>query len=457
MDAGCRGIGPWRRRDEWWGNGVARGTADGTRVRVVQKYGGSSVADAESIKRVAKRIVATKQRGHDVVVVISAMGDTTDELMDLALRVSPQPPPRELDMLLTAGERMSAALLAMAIADQGMHARSLTGSQAGIITTGTHGNARIIDITPGRITKALDEDHIVIVAGFQGVAQDTKDVTTLGRGASDTTAVALAAALGADYCEIYTDVDGVYTADPRIVPSARRIPEISYEEMLEMAACGAKILHLRCVEYARRENVAVQVRSSFTDKPGTWVRDPVPPDPSQEGTPVEQAIISGVAHDRSEAKITIVGVPDRVGEAARIFEAVAATEINIDMIVQNVSAVATGRTDISFTLPRTDGQTAIATLNALQTEVGFADLLYDDQIGKVSVVGVGMRSHPGVTAKFFSALAAVDVNIEMISTSEIRISVVVSQDDVDRAVAAAHTAFGLDATEQAVVYAGTGR
>ncbi len=430
--------------------------------RVVQKYGGSSVADAESIKRVAKRIVATKQAGHDVVVVISAMGDTTDELMDLALQVSPLPPPRELDMLLTAGERMSAALLAMAIHDQGLHARSLTGSQAGIITTGTHGNARIIDITPGRITTALDQDDIVIVAGFQGVAQDTKDVTTLGRGASDTTAVALAASLGADYCEIYTDVDGIYTADPRIVPSARRIPHISYEEMLEMAACGAKVLHLRCVEYARRENVRVHVRSSFSDKDGTWVQEleAIPTRTSQldqEGNAMEQAIISGVAHDRSEAKITIVGVPDQVGEAARIFEAVAATEINIDMIVQNVSAVATSRTDISFTLPRTDGVAAMAALDALKADVGFTDVLYDDQIGKVSVVGVGMRSHPGVTAKFFSSLAAVGVNIEMISTSEIRISVVVDQDDVDRAVAAAHTAFGLDATEQAIVYAGTGR
>ena len=419
--------------------------------RVVQKYGGSSVADADSIKRVAKRIVATKAEGHDVVVVISAMGDTTDELMDLALQVSPLPPPRELDMLLTAGERMSAALLAMAIHDQGMHARSLTGSQAGIITTGTHGNARIIDITPGRITSALDQGDIVIVAGFQGVAQDTKDVTTLGRGASDTTAVALAASLGADHCEIYTDVDGVYTADPRIVPSARRIPHISYEEMLEMAACGAKILHLRCVEYARRENVRVHVRSSFSDRDGTWVTE------LEEGSEMESAIISGVAHDRSEAKITIVGVPDRVGEAARIFEAVAATDINIDMIVQNESAVATSMTDISFTLPKTDGSAAMASLDAIKDAVGFADVLYDDQIGKVSVVGVGMRSHPGVTAKFFSALAAVGVNIKMISTSEIRISVVIDQDDVDRAVAAAHTAFGLDASEVAVVYAGTGR
>jgi aspartate kinase len=420
-------------------------------ARVVQKFGGSSVADADSIKRVAKRIAATKQEGHEVVVVISAMGDTTDELMDLALEVSPQPAPRELDMLLTAGERMSAALLAMAIGDQGLRARSFTGSQAGVITTGTHGNARIIDITPGRIVSALETGDVVIVAGFQGVSQDTKDITTIGRGGSDTTAVALAASLGADYCEIYTDVDGVFTADPRIAPNARRIPRISYEEMLEMAACGAKILHLRCVEYARREHVPVHVRSSFTTKEGTWVTD------LEEGTEMEQAIISGVAHDRSEAKITVVGVPDRVGEAARIFEAISSIEVNIDMIVQNVSAVATGRTDISFTLPKTDGQAAIATLNALKDSVGFEDLLYDDQIGKVSVVGVGMRSHPGVTAKFFASLAEAEVNIEMISTSEIRISVVVDQDDVDRAVRAAHTAFGLDSTEEAVVYAGTGR
>ena len=420
-------------------------------ARVVQKFGGSSVADADSIKRVAKRIVATKQAGHEVVVVISAMGDTTDELMDLAFRVSPQPAPRELDMLLTAGERMSAALLAMAIGDQGLSARSFTGSQAGVITTGTHGNARIIDITPGRIVSALQTGDVVIVAGFQGVSQDTKDITTIGRGGSDTTAVALAAALGADYCEIYTDVDGVFTADPRIAPNARRIPKISYEEMLEMAACGAKILHLRCVEYARREHVPVHVRSSFTTREGTWVTD------LEEGSAMEQAIISGVAHDRGEAKITITGVPDRIGEAARVFEAIASIEVNIDMIVQNVSAVSTGRTDISFTLPKTDGKAAVAALNAVKAEVGFDDILYDDQIGKVSVVGVGMRSHPGVTAKFFASLAEAEVNIEMISTSEIRISVVVDQDDVDRAVRAAHTAFGLDSEEQAVVYAGTGR
>jgi aspartate kinase len=421
-------------------------------ARVVQKFGGSSVADAMSIKRVAKRIVATKQAGHEVVVVISAMGDTTDELMDLALQVSPQPAPRELDMLITTGERQSAALLAMAIADQGMSARSYTGSQAGVLTTGTHGNARIIDITPGRIASALNSDAIVIVAGFQGVAQDTKDITTLGRGASDTTAVALAASLGAERCEIYTDVDGVFTADPRIVPNARCIEKISYEEMLEMAACGAKVLHLRCVEYARRERVPVHVRSSFANREGTQVSDF-----DEEESGMEQAIVSGVVHDRSEAKITIVGVPDKIGEAARIFEAVSSIEINLDMIVQNVSAVATGRTDISFTLPKTDGKAAIDALTALKDVIGFHELLYDDQIGKVSVIGVGMRSHPGVTAKFFASLAKAEVNLEMISTSEIRISVVVNEDDVDRAVRAAHTAFELDVADEAVVYAGTGR
>ncbi|MDA8438408.1 MAG: aspartate kinase [Propionibacterium sp.] len=422
--------------------------------RIVQKFGGSSVADAESIKRVAKRIVATKQAGNEVVIVISAMGDTTDDLMDLALRVSPQPEPRELDMLLTTGERQSAALLAMALSDLGVRAKSYTGSQAGVITTGTHGNARIIDITPGRIVSSLDDGDIVIVAGFQGVSQTTKDITTLGRGASDTTAVALAAALGADFCEIYTDVDGVFTADPRIVPGARRIPAISYEEMLEMAACGAKILHLRCVEYARRENVPVHVRSSFSDKPGTWVKDL---SPVEQGAAVEQALISGVAHDRSEAKVTVVAVPDHPGEAAAIFDVIARADINIDMIVQNVSRGAEGRTDISFTLPSADARKAIEALRAEQDRIGFADLLFDDQVGKVSIIGVGMRSHPGVTASFFNALAAADVNIDMISTSEIRISVVVDEADVDRAVQAAHTAFGLDADGEAVVYAGTGR
>ncbi len=421
-------------------------------MRVVQKFGGSSVADADSIKRVARRIVATQERGNEVVVVISAMGDTTDELMDLALKVSPQPRARELDMLLTAGERMSAALLAMAINDLGANARSFTGSQAGVITTGTHGDARIIDITPGRIVSALDDGDIVIVAGFQGVSQTTKDVTTLGRGASDTTAVALAAALHASHCEIYSDVDGVFTADPRIVPGARRIPEICYEDMLEMAANGAKILHLRCVEYARRENVAVHVRSSFSDRPGTWVKDI-----NYEEGGMEQPLISGVAHDRSEAKITIVGVPDQVGAAASIFTTVAEADINIDMIVQNVSREHEARTDISFTLAQQDGAKAIAALRVVQEQIGFFDVLYNDQVGKVSVVGVGMRSHPGVTARFFRALADAGVNIGMISTSEIRISVVVDIDDVDRAVRAGHTAFGLDSDEQAIVYAGTGR
>ena len=422
---------------------------------VVQKYGGSSVADADGIKRVAQRIVATRKAGHAVVVVVSAMGDTTDELRDLANQVSPAPPGRELDMLLTAGERISMALLAMAIANLGLQGRSFTGSQAGVITDSTHGKARIIDITPGRIQAALEDGAIPIVAGFQGVSQTTKDITTLGRGASDTTAVALAAALGADYCEIYTDVDGVFTADPRIVPGARRLPRISYEEMLEMAACGAKVLMLRCVEYARRYQMPIHVRSSFSNKEGTWVIDA---GAVTEGEAMEQAIISGVAQDRGEAKITVVGVPDKVGEAARIFRAIAESGINIDMIVQNISAASTGRTDISFTLPTEDGPAAMARLGQLQAEVGFDSLTYDDRIGKVSVVGAGMRSHPGVSATFFGALAEAGVNIEMISTSEIRISVVVDQNDVDVAVSAAHEAFDLgDGGEQAVVYGGTGR
>ena len=422
---------------------------------VVQKYGGSSVADADGIKRVAQRIVATRKAGDAVVVVVSAMGDTTDELRDLANQVSPLPPGRELDMLLTAGERIAMALLAMAIANLGLEGRSFTGSQAGVITDSAHGKARIIDVTPGRIQLALDAGAIPIVAGFQGVSQDTKDITTLGRGASDTTAVALAAALDADVCEIYTDVDGVFTADPRIVPGARRIPQISYEEMLEMAACGAKVLMLRCVEYARRYGIPIHVRSSFSNRKGTWVSDAAR---ESEGNDVEQAIISGVAHDRSEAKITVVGVPDKVGEAARIFRAIAAAAINIDMIVQNVSAAATGRTDISFTLPRDDGQAAMTALRGLQDEVGFDSLLYNDRIGKISVVGAGMRSHPGVSATFFGALAEAGVNIEMISTSEIRISVVVDENDVGAAVDAAHAAFDLGAGEDsAVVYGGTGR
>ncbi|HRD36974.1 MAG: aspartate kinase [Candidatus Nanopelagicaceae bacterium] len=419
---------------------------------IVQKFGGSSVADAESIKRVAARIAASKRSGQQVVVVVSAMGDTTDELIDLANQVSPMPNGRELDMLLTAGERISMALLAMAISNLGLEARSFTGSQAGIITTSTHGRARVIDVTPGRIQEALAEGAIAIVAGFQGVAQDTKDITTLGRGGSDTTAVALAAALDADVCEIYTDVDGVFSADPRIVPTARKLKSVTYEEMLELAASGAKVLHLRCVEYARRFNLPIHVRSSFSNLEGTWVVKDQP-----EGGSMEQAIISGIAHDKSEAKITIVGVPDRAGVAARIFQAIADADINIDMIVQNVSAAATGLTDISFTLPRTEGSRGTSIVQKLQGEIGFQSIQYDDQIGKLSLIGAGMRSHPGVTANFFAAMASAGVNIEMISTSEIRISIVCRQADIERAVQAAHTAFDLDADQiEAVVYGGSG-
>nr|WP_205861557.1 aspartate kinase [Planosporangium flavigriseum] len=418
---------------------------------VVQKYGGSSVATAERIKRVAERIVAARKAGNEVVAVVSAMGDTTDELLDLAHQVSPLPPGRELDMLLTSGERISMALLAMAIHNLGYEARSYTGSQAGVLTTSTHGKARIIDVTPGRLRGALDEGAIAIVAGFQGVSQDTKDITTLGRGGSDTTAVALAAALKADVCEIYTDVDGVFTADPRIVPNARHIKQITYEEMLELAACGAKVLMLRCVEYARRFGIPIHVRSSYSNNPGTMVTG------AMEDVPVEQAMITGVAHDRSEAKITIVGVPDEPGVAARVFETVASADSNIDMIVQNVSTEATGRTDISFTLPKADGPTAMAALGKVQEKIGFKGLLYDDHIGKVSLIGAGMRSHPGVAATLFAAMADAGVNIEMISTSEIRVSVVCRDSDLDVAVRAIHDAFELGGEEEAVVYAGTGR
>ena len=420
---------------------------------IVQKYGGSSVADAEGLKRVANRIVATKRAGHQVVVVVSAMGDTTDELIDLANQVSPLPNGRELDMLLTAGERISMALLAMAIGNLGNEARSFTGSQAGVITTSAHGRARIIDVTPGRITEALNEGAIAIVAGFQGISQDTKDVTTLGRGGSDTTAVALAAALDADVCEIYTDVDGIFSADPRVVPSARKLKTVTYDEMLELAASGAKVLHLRCVEYARRYDLPIHVRSSFSNNEGTWVVKDHP-----EGGEMEQAIIAGIAHDKSEAKITVVGVPDRTGVAARIFQAIADADINIDMIVQNVSAAATGLTDISFTLPKSEGVNATNILKKLQGEIGYQSIQYDDQIGKLSLVGAGMRSHPGVTATFFACLSEAGVNIEMISTSEIRLSIVCRESDLDKAVRAAHTAFELDASQiEAVVYGGTGR
>lgn len=420
---------------------------------VVQKYGGSSVADAEGIKRVAKRVVDAKKNGNQVVVVVSAMGDTTDELIDLAEQVSPMPAGREFDMLLTAGERISMALLAMAIKNLGHEAQSFTGSQAGVITDSVHNKARIIDVTPGRIRTSIDEGNIAIVAGFQGVSQEGKNITTLGRGGSDTTAVALAAALDAEVCEIYTDVDGVFTADPRVVKKARKIDWISFEDMLELAASGSKVLLHRCVEYARRYNIPIHVRSSFSGLRGTWVSNE--PQGDQQ---VEHAIISGVAHDVSEAKITVVGVPDKPGEAAAIFRTIANAEINIDMVVQNVSAASTGLTDISFTLPKAEGRKAIDALERNRGTIGFESLRYDDQIAKISLVGAGMKTNPGVTAAFFEALSDAGVNIELISTSEIRISVVTRADDVVEAVRAVHTAFGLDSdSDEAVVYGGTGR
>lgn len=429
---------------------------------VVAKFGGSSVADAASVLRVAKRVVDTKKAGNDIVVVVSAMGDTTDELLDLAQQVSPNPPGRELDMLLTAGERISMAVLAMAINDLGVEARSYTGSQAGLITDSTHGKARIIDVTPSRISEALADGAIPIVAGFQGVALDTKDITTLGRGGSDTTAVALAAALNADVCEIYTDVDGIFSADPRIAPKARQVPRITYEEMMELAAAGAKVLHLRCVEYAKRFNVPIHVRSSFSDKEGTFVIADLA-DQSQletlstQGAIMEQPIIAGVAHDLGDAKVTVLGVPDRPGTAAAIFQAVADAGINMDMIVQNVSVHGSGQTDLTFTCPRADVASAEETLRNAQSEIGFEDVLTDSDIAKISLVGAGMRSHPGVSATFFKAIAGAGVNVEMISTSEIRISVVTRAADAKATVEAVHTAFGLDADGQAVVYGGTGR
>ena len=429
---------------------------------IVAKFGGSSVADAPGILRVAKRIVDTKRAGNEVVVVVSAMGDTTDDLIDLAKQVSPNPPGRELDMLLTAGERISMAVLAMAINDLGFEARSYTGSQAGLITDSTHGKARIVDVTPGRIQEALRENAIPIVAGFQGVSQDTKDITTLGRGGSDLTAVALAAALYADVCEIYTDVDGIFSADPRVVPSARNVPRITYDEMMELAAAGAKVLHLRCVEYAKRFDLPIHVRSSFSDKEGTFVIADLADQSklmklSKLGAIMEQPIISGVAHDLGDAKITVVGVPDRPGMAAAIFQAVADAGINMDMIVQNVSVRESGATDLTFTCPRGDATKAELALRRIEKVVAFKDIDTDENIGKISLVGAGMRSHPGVSATFFKAIADAGVNVEMISTSEIRISVVTRATDAEKAVKAIHTAFGLDADGEAVVYGGTGR
>ena len=420
---------------------------------VVQKYGGSSVADADALKRVARRVAATARAGNQVVVTVSAMGDTTDDLIDLAHAVADEPHPREMDILLTAGERISMALLAMAIHAEGMPAQAFTGPQAGVITTEHHGRARIIDVAPARLQKALEAGKVVIVAGFQGIDPESEDVTTLGRGGSDTTAVALAAALGADVCEIYTDVEGVFTADPRIVPSARKLDRITYEEMMDLAASGAKVLMPRCVEYARRYNVPIHVRSSFTEVEGTWVVG----DTDQGGT-MEEPIIAGVAHDRSEAKITVVGLPDVPGTAARLFEAVARADVNIDMIVQNVSATSTGLTDISFTLPATRLADALSVIKADAEGIGYQEVVTDETIGKISLVGAGMRSNAGVSATFFAALRDAGVNIEMISTSDIRISVVTRSELVDEAVRAVHTAFDLDAAEgEAVVYGGSGR
>lgn len=425
---------------------------------IVQKYGGSSVADAESIKRVAKRIVDTRRAGHDVVVAVSAMGDTTDELLDLAGQVAPIPAPRELDMLLSSGERISMALLAMAIHSMGFEARSFTGSQAGMITTADHGSARIVDVTPIRLREALDEGAIVIVAGFQGFNRDTRDITTLGRGGSDTTAVALAAALEADVCEIYSDVDGIFTADPRVVPKAQKLNVVSAEEMLELAANGAKVLYIRAVEYARRHRVLIHARSTFSSSVGTYVLGPGMSIPQGEkGEEMEEPIVAGVATDLGQAKITVIGVPDVPGKAAEIFKVIAKSGANVDMIVQNVSAAATGRTDISFTLPKTDAATALKALAGDQPDIGFENLVHDDQIGKLSVVGAGMRTHSGVSATLFEALSVAGINIEMISTSEIRISVVVRGDDLAEAARVVHTAYGLDGDGEATVYAGSGR
>lgn len=418
---------------------------------IVQKYGGSSLESAERIKAVAKRVVETRRAGNDVVVVCSAMGDTTDELLDLAAQVNPTPPAREMDMLLTAGERISNSLVAMAVHALGEEVQSFTGSQAGVITTERHGNARILEVTPGRVQEAVDAGKIAIVAGFQGVNRETKDVTTLGRGGSDTTAVALAAAMGADECEIYSDVDGVYTADPRIVPDAKKLDTLCFEEMLELAASGSKILVLRSVEYARAFNVPLRVRSSYSTDTGTLVAGAL------EDIPMEEAVLTGVATDDSEAKITILGITDTVGEAAKVFRALADAEVNIDMVIQNISNVEDNKTDITFTLPKADGERTMELLRALRSAEGWDDLSYDDQIGKVSLVGAGMKSHPGVTADFCDALRDAGINIEMITTSEIRITAVVRQADVAEAARAIHTKFDLGGDEPAVVYAGTGR
>ena len=421
---------------------------------IVQMFGGSSVGDADKIKHVAKRVIETQAAGNQVVVVVSAMGDTTDELMDLANQVTDNPNPRELDMLLTAGERISMALLALAIDSAGAQSRSFTGSQAGIVTDSKHGNARIAEVTPDRIREALDDGDIAIVAGFQGFNRETRDITTLGRGGSDTTAVALAAALDADVCEIYSDVDGVYTADPRQIPAAKKLDYIDVESMLELAAAGAKILHIRAVEFARRHNVDLRVRSTFSTDPGTRVIS------GNRGENMEESGVSGVATDKSQTKIIVVGIPDLPGKAAELFNVVAEAGANIDMIVQNTATgvdVDDKVSDISFTLPKGDSSKVVAALEKSQSSLGYRELEVDHEIGKISVVGAGMRTHSGVSATLFNALAKAGINIEMISTSEIRISVVTDLKEADDAARAIHTAFGLDSEIEAVVYAGTGR
>lgn len=435
---------------------------------IVQKYGGSSVADVEAIKRVAKRIVDTRNAGHKLVVVVSAMGDTTDELLDTAAQITDNAPEREMDILLTAGERISMSLLSMAINELGVPAQAFTGAQAGIHTTSAYGRAQITGMVPERIARAISEGQVAIVAGFQGISDD-EDVTTLGRGGSDTTAVALAAALHADVCEIYTDVDGLFSADPRIVSKAHRLRSISTEETLELAAHGAKILHLRAVEFARRYKVPLHVRSSFSEKDGTWISDrPASPelkglvpdaaflDP-KEGQ-MEQPIISGIAHDRGQDKITVAGVPNHPGRAAKVFKTIAAAGANIDMIVQNIPVGDRTRANITFTIPEADAQVALDALDSAKEEIGFQEVLYNPNIGKLSLVGTGMRTNPGVAARLFAALSEAGINIDLISSSEIRLSIVTRLEDLDRAVAVVHSAFGMDAeVSEAVVYAGTGR
>ena len=435
---------------------------------IVQKYGGSSVSDVEAIKRVAKRIVETRNAGHKLVVVVSAMGDTTDELLDTAAQITDNAPEREMDILLTAGERISMSLLSMAINELGVPAQAFTGAQAGIHTTSAYGRAQITGMVPERVARSISEGQVAIVAGFQGISDDD-DVTTLGRGGSDTTAVALAAALHADVCEIYTDVDGLFSADPRIVSKAHRLRSISTEETLELAAHGAKILHLRAVEFARRYKVPLHVRSSFSEKEGTWISDR-PASPALKGLvpdaafldpkegKMEQPIISGIAHDRGQDKITVAGVPNHPGRAAMVFQTIAAAGANIDTIVQNIPVADPTRANITFTIPEADAQVALDALESAKEEIGFKEVRYNPNIGKLSLVGTGMRTNPGVAARLFAALSEAGINIDLISSSEIRLSIVTKLDDLDRAVAVVHSAFGLDAeVSEAVVYAGTGR